>query len=105
VTPPPRREPALADPVDRTRLAWTRTAIAFAALGAALLRSSPLAGGIVLALSVPVWAAVRRTQLPSRSSRGLLLVSATVVVVALAALAVAFLGPGPASFRELVHGH
>ena len=100
----PRRDPAIRDPAERTRLAWTRTAIAFAALGAALLRSSPLAGSLVLALSVPVWAAARRTRLPSRSPRGPLLVSATVVIVALVALAITLLGPGPASLRELVHG-
>jgi uncharacterized membrane protein YidH (DUF202 family) len=105
VTLRPRRDPEFRDPADRTRLAWTRTAIAFAALGAALLRSSPLAGSLVLALSVPVWAAARKTHLPSRSPRGPLLVSATVVVVALVALAITFLGPGPDSLGELVHGH
>jgi uncharacterized membrane protein YidH (DUF202 family) len=103
VTLRPGRDP-IRDPADRTRLAWTRTAIAFAALGAALLKSSPLAGSLVLALSVPVWAAARRTHLASGSPRGPLLVSATVVVVALVALAITFLGPGPASLRELVHG-
>ena len=100
----PRRDPPNRDPADRTQLAWTRTAIAFAALGAALLKSSPLAGSLVLALSVPVWAAARKTHLPSRSPRGPLLVSATVVIVALVALAITLLGPGPASLRELVHG-
>ncbi len=49
------------EPADRTRLAWTRTAIAFAAIGGAMLRSSPAGGAIVVALSVPVWAAVRGT--------------------------------------------
>jgi hypothetical protein len=58
----------------------------------------------VLALSVPVWAAARRTRLPSRSPRGLLLVSATVVVVALVALVITFLGTGPDSLGELLHG-
>lgn len=104
MTRPHRHEPAIRDPVDRTRLAWTRTAIAFAALGAAMLRSSPVGGSVVLALSVPVWAAVRGSVLPSRSPRGLLLVTAIVVVVALVALAITLLGPGPESFGELVHG-
>jgi len=103
VNPPPRQDPEIRDPADRTRLAWTRTAIAFAALGGAMLRWSPLAGIVVLALSVPVWAAVRGALLPSRSRRGLLVVTATVVVVAVVALAVAILGPGPASLGELVH--
>jgi uncharacterized membrane protein YidH (DUF202 family) len=100
----PGREPALRDPEDRTRLAWTRTAIAFAALGAVLLKSSPLAGGVVLALSVPVWAAVRGKLLLSRSQRGLLVITVIVAIVALVALVVAVLGPGPASLGELLHG-
>jgi uncharacterized membrane protein YidH (DUF202 family) len=104
VTPPSRREPAHREPADRTRLSWTRTAIAFAALGGAMLKSSPLAGSVVLALSVPVWAAARRTHLPSGSQRGLLLVTVIVVMVALVALTITFFGRGPASLRELVHG-
>ena len=104
MSPPPPREPSVRDPADRTRLAWTRTAIAFAALGAAILKWSPPAGGVVLALSVPVWAAVRGRLLPSRSPRGLLLVTVIVVIVALVALTITILGAGPTSFRELVHG-
>ena len=104
MTPPPRREPAIRDPAARTRLAWTRTAIAFAALGAVMLRWSPVAGSVVLGLSVPVWAAVRGSLLPSRSPRSLLLVTAIVVVVALVALAVTLIGPGPVSLRDLVPG-
>ena len=96
--------PAIRDPAARTRLAWTRTAIAFAALGAAMLKWSPLAGGLVLALSVPVWAAVRGTVLPTRSPRGLLMVTVIVVVVALVALAITLLAPGPASLGDLVPG-
>ncbi len=34
-------DPGIADPADRTRLAWTRTAIAFAAIGAAMLKLEP----------------------------------------------------------------
>jgi uncharacterized membrane protein YidH (DUF202 family) len=101
---PPRREPAIRDPADRTRLAWTRTAIAFAALGGAMLRWNPLAGGVVLAISVPVWAAVRGRPKPGRSARGPLLVTTIVVIVALVALTITLVGPGPASLRDLVHG-
>jgi len=78
--------------------------MAFAALGAAMLKSSPLGGGVVLALSVPVWAAGRRLPRPGAAPRRLFVVSATVVIIALVALAVALLGPGPASLGELVHG-
>jgi uncharacterized membrane protein YidH (DUF202 family) len=103
VTQPPRQDP-VREPADRTRLAWTRTAIAFVAVGAAMLKWSPLAGGLVLALSVPVWAAGRGTLLPSRSARGLVLVTVIVVLVALVALVISFLGSGPASLGQLLHG-
>ena len=99
----PRPEPAIRDPADRTRLAWTRTALAFAALGAGMLKSSPLEGAVVLALSVPVWAAVRGKLLP-RSPRGLLVITVIVAIVAVVALAVAVLGSGPASVGQLLHG-
>lgn len=99
----PPHEP-VREPADRTRLAWTRTAIAFVALGAVMLKWSPLAGCLVLALSVPIWAAGRGTQLPSRSARSLLLVTMIVVLVALVALVISFLRPGPASLGQLLHG-
>jgi uncharacterized membrane protein YidH (DUF202 family) len=81
---------------ERTRLAWTRTAIAFAAVGAAILKSHLAAGLTVLGLAAVVWglrnlfrdAAVPRSQ-PAR----LLGVTLTVVAVAIVALVIAFLGP------------
>jgi uncharacterized membrane protein YidH (DUF202 family) len=55
--PPPDdiedRDPGLAR--ERTDLAWTRTAISFAALGAAMLRTNAIAGVLVLATAVAVW--------------------------------------------------
>jgi uncharacterized membrane protein YidH (DUF202 family) len=47
------RDPGLAG--ERTDLAWTRTSISFAALGAAMLRTSPVAGVLVLATATAVW--------------------------------------------------
>jgi uncharacterized membrane protein YidH (DUF202 family) len=100
-------EPGVGDPANRTRLSWTRTAIAFAAIGAAMLKSSPIAGGFVIALSLPIWAAARRVRhtadAASRPS-GLALVAVTVVLVAMAALAVALLGHGAGTLSELIHG-
>jgi len=91
-------EPGVGDPANRTRLAWTRTAIAFAAIGAAMLKSSLIAGVVVIALSLPIWAAARRvrhaTDAASAAS-GLALVAITVVLVAIAALMVAVLGHSP----------
>jgi uncharacterized membrane protein YidH (DUF202 family) len=100
---PERDDPGLVDPADRTRLAWSRTAIAFAAIGAAMLKSSPVAGVILLVLIMPIWAAVRSTNGIS-SDRRLRLVTATVLLVATAALVVAFLGHSPSTLSELLHG-
>jgi len=67
VSPPTGKTPAGEEPADdieyadpglareRTELAWTRTAIAFAALGAALLKFRPVVGLLVLVLSAVVW--------------------------------------------------
>lgn len=41
--------------VERTELAWTRTGISFAALGTVMLRTSPVAAALVLAIAVGVW--------------------------------------------------
>jgi hypothetical protein len=101
---PESDDPGIVDPIDRTRLAWTRTAIAFAAIGAAMLKSSPVAGIVVLALGVPVWAAVCHADAipPARRLR---LVTFTVLFVATAAMVVALAGHGPSTLAELLHGH
>lgn len=104
----PEDDPGVGDPADRTRLAWTRTAIAFAAIGAAMLKESPVAGAVVLALSVPIWAATgraRRADDALTTLAGLRLVTVTVVLVALAALLIAFLARGPASLTDLIGHH
>ncbi len=100
-------EPGVGDPANRTRLAWTRTAIAFAAIGAAMLKASPVAGAIVIALSLPIWAAARRVRHAEDAvspARGLALVPVTVVLVAIAALAVVLFGHSPGTLSEIVHG-
>jgi uncharacterized membrane protein YidH (DUF202 family) len=100
---PESDDPGIVDPADRTRLAWTRTAIAFAAIGAAILKSSPIAGVIVLALTVPIWAAVRSTdRIPT--ARRLQLVTVTVLLVAAVALVIAVIGHGPSTLAGLLHG-
>jgi uncharacterized membrane protein YidH (DUF202 family) len=97
--------PPVADPANRTSLAWTRTAVAFAAIGGVMLKVSPVAGGVVLALSVPIFLVTHRrrgTAGVASSRRWLQLVTGTVVVVALAALAVAIFGRSPDSLGQLL---
>lgn len=70
----------------RTSLAWTRTALSFAALGGVVLRKDLVPGLIILAAAPVVWQLGRLAHpLPGR----LKLVTVTIVVVALVALAVA----------------
>jgi uncharacterized membrane protein YidH (DUF202 family) len=93
---------------ERTSLAWTRTAIAFAAVGAGALRTEPITGLIVLAMAPVVWALGRfasQAVAPDRLTRRLLLVTVTITAVALLALAAAVFGRGPASLDQLFRRH
>jgi len=103
--PAPNLQPRVIDPANRTSLAWTRTAVAFAAIGVAMFKLSPVAGVVVVALSLPIWAVNHRrrgsVEVPS-SPRRLRLVTGTVVIVALAALTVAIFGHSPDSLGQLL---
>jgi uncharacterized membrane protein YidH (DUF202 family) len=93
-----KRDPGLAR--ERTTLAWTRTAISFAAVGAAILKSDPAAGAVVLALSIAIWGLGR---LAAQTGNGRMhppgltrqhtcqLVTAATTAVAVIALAIAVL--------------
>ncbi len=70
----------------RTSLAWTRTALSFAAVGGVLLRKDVVAGLIVMAAAPVIWQLGRLA--PHRPDR-LKLVTATIIAVSLVALAVA----------------
>ncbi len=100
----------------RTDLAWTRTAISFAALGAAIIKESPPAGGVVLAGSAFIWCTGWVTGSPGRAGRAarvagraagraadderrLLLVAIAVTAVAIAALVLALVAGGPVRLR------
>ena len=91
---------------ERTRLAWARTSITFAAVGAAMLRKELIPGLIVLATSPLIWAV---GSFASHAPRGrprpgrLLVVTVTVTLVAVLAVVAAFLGHGPASLSQLLH--
>jgi uncharacterized membrane protein YidH (DUF202 family) len=102
-TPPPTddvedRDPGLAR--ERTDLAWTRTAIAYAALGALMLRSS-LWGLPVMMMAAAVWSlgqlsarqahsTARRRLDPGRTAQ---LVTAATTLVSLLALLLTVLAP------------
>ncbi len=107
--PVPSDDPEDVDPGlarERTRLAWARTSIAFAAVGAAMLRKELIPGLIVLAATPLIWAAGR---FASHAPRGrprpgrLLVVTVTVTLVAVLAVVAVFLGHGPASLHQLLH--
>jgi uncharacterized membrane protein YidH (DUF202 family) len=113
VSPPTGKTPAGQEPADdieyadpglareRTELAWTRTAIAFAALGAALLKFRPVVGLLVLVLSAVVWRLGRLSGTASTADlrARLLLITVTTVTVSVVALVLSFLGPGIVSLR------
>jgi uncharacterized membrane protein YidH (DUF202 family) len=70
----------------RTSLAWTRTALSFAAVGAVVLKKDVVAGLIIMAAAPAIWWLGR---VPYSRPGRLKLVTATIVVISLAALAIA----------------
>jgi uncharacterized membrane protein YidH (DUF202 family) len=70
----------------RTSLAWTRTALSFAAVGGVVLKNDVIPGLIIICAAAVIWQLGRLAHhLPGR----LKLVTATIVAVALVALIVA----------------
>jgi uncharacterized membrane protein YidH (DUF202 family) len=98
-------DPALAR--ERTRLAWRRTAIAFAAVGGAVLKENVAAGLSVLAMAPLIWEAGRLSRGSGAGKarpRQLLLIAAAVTTVAFVVLLLVLLGHGsPAGFRPPLH--
>jgi uncharacterized membrane protein YidH (DUF202 family) len=96
------RDPGLAR--ERTDLAWTRTAIAFAALGAVMMRTNALAGALVMVAGAAVWGlgqlsardvgpAGGRPRLGRRHT--VQIITGATTLVSLVALALVLLAPGP----------
>jgi uncharacterized membrane protein YidH (DUF202 family) len=94
---PEERDPGLAR--ERTALSWTRTAIAFAALGGAVLKVNVVSGLIILAIAPLVWQLGRISRsgspgsdLPAVGTTRIRLITVSIVVVSLLSLAVALFG-------------
>jgi uncharacterized membrane protein YidH (DUF202 family) len=100
--PPPGDDPEERDPGfarERTSLAWTRTALSFAALGGVMLKVNVLTGLIILAVAPVVWQAGRIARgrspvagLPVVGAARLFLIVISIVAVSLLCLAVAIFG-------------
>jgi uncharacterized membrane protein YidH (DUF202 family) len=93
---PEERVPGLAR--ERTSLAWTRTAISFAALGGVVLRVNVATGLIVLAIAPVIWQLGRvtrsgapETELPVVGATRLFIIAVSIAAVALLCLVVAIL--------------
>jgi uncharacterized membrane protein YidH (DUF202 family) len=96
----PAYDPGLAR--ERTQLAWSRTAVSFAAVGVAILRTNGAVGAIVIAMSALVWGlgrlpaheraeAERGHRLTQRQTLQLITVATTLVsLVALAMAALSY---------------
>jgi uncharacterized membrane protein YidH (DUF202 family) len=83
---------------ERTDLAWTRSAIAFFAIGVAILKIRPAVGIPVMAVGVVIWLAGHagpQSGSAGLGSRRLLLV--TVAVTGLAVLSIVLTLAGPSS--------
>jgi len=92
----PQERPGLAR--ERTTLAWTRTAIAFAALGGVVLKENVITGLIILGIAPLVWQLGRLPRGDSPSGLAVVgttrirLITVSIVAVALLALLVAVFG-------------
>jgi len=96
----PRADPMLAR--ERTELAWTRSSIAFFAVGVAIAKFRPLIGFPLLAFSGTLWLLDHRP--PRRdwdgaNSRRLLLVSLAVTGLAVLVLILTLAGPASSGLR------
>jgi len=93
-------DPGLAQ--ERTELAWHRTAISFAAVGAAMLKYHVTAGLLVLAVGGAVWRLsrlVRDRGTARASGRRLVVITVTIAGVSVTALAITLLGHGAGGLR------
>lgn len=81
----PDIDPGLAR--ERTQLAWTRTAISFAAVAGVVLKREVIPGLILLCIAPAIWAVGRRAY---RRPDRLKIVTGTIVAVSVVALVVVY---------------
>jgi hypothetical protein len=86
--------------LERTSLSWTRTAIAFAALGGVMLKDNVITGLLILAVVPLIWRLGRPPRsgsplsgLPTVGATRIRVTTISIVGVALLSLLVAVLGP------------
>lgn len=87
---------------ERTKLAWTRSSVSFAAIGVLILKTSPLIGAPLLILSAVIWSIglMRRTPgLAGVAPKRVLFVTICVIVIAAVALAMTLAGHSPHGLR------
>ena len=87
---------------ERTDLAWTRSSIAFLALGIAILKFRPVVGIPVLAIGLVVWLVGLMPRTGGRepmASRRALLVTVAVNALAVVALVLTLAGPSSHGMR------
>jgi len=94
---PEERDPGMAR--ERTSLAWTRTAISFAALGGTVLKANVITGLIILAVAPVIWELGRVSQgsglaagFPRVGPARLFVIAVAIVAVAVLCLYIAIFG-------------
>ena len=94
---PEERDAGLA--LERTALAWTRTAISFGAVGGAVLKANIVTGLIILAIAPVIWRLGRVTRgkpagagLATIGATRLFVITVSIVAVSLLCLAVTIFG-------------
>jgi uncharacterized membrane protein YidH (DUF202 family) len=92
-------DPALAR--ERTELAWTRSSIAFFALGVAILKFKPAAGIPILAFAAVTWLLGRAARTGNQwiAARRVPLVTVAVTALALVSLVLTLAGPASRGLR------
>ena len=96
---PEDRAPGLAR--ERTDLAWTRTAVSFTALGAAMLRGSPAVGLLVVAVGAAVYGLGYLAARPAPGGRGRLSRGRSAALITLATAGVSVLALAVALWTAL----